>query len=220
MGSKSRAKWTKMARNRPKGSLLSRKKRKKRQTVLTQEIPPQIPGPVADQNLDDSETILGRDSEIGSASDDNRRTFESFSLSGFSRKVADQNLDDLINETDSEDDDDEPRAKKSESKKFPDQLMEMEDGEVVDLSAAHETDSEDDDEIDSAPYVLLTKLRDKLRKYVRLFDEETQRSEIMRKKLKFYYEKFNDEKKKVGELEKQKASSKIEEPKPNFEEAE
>jgi hypothetical protein len=123
--------------------------------------------------------------------------------------VADQNLDDLINETDSEDDDDEPRAKKSESKKFPDQLMEMEDGEVVDLSAAHETDSEDDDEIDSAPdsedddeidsapYVLLTKLRDKLRKYVRLFDEETQRSEIMRKKLKFYYEKFNDEKVKI-----------------------
>jgi hypothetical protein len=130
-------------------------------------------------------------------------------------------LDDLINETDSEDDDDEPRAKKSESKKFPDQLMEMEDGEVVDLSAAHETDSEDDDEIDSAPdsedddeidsapdsedddeidsapYVLLTKLRDKLRKYVRLFDEETQRSEIMRKKLKFYYEKFNDEKVKI-----------------------
>jgi hypothetical protein len=147
--------------------------------------------------------------------------------------VADQNLDDLINETDSEDDDDEPRAKKSESKKFPDQLMEMEDGEVVDLSAAHETDSEDDDEIDSAPdsedddeidsapdsedddeidsapdsedddeidsapYVLLRKLRDKLRKYVRLFDEETQRSEIMRKKLKFYYEKFNDEKVKI-----------------------
>jgi hypothetical protein len=130
-------------------------------------------------------------------------------------------LDDLINETDSEDDDDEPRAKKSESKKFPDQLMEMEDGEVVDLSAAHETDSEDDDEIDSAPdsedddeidsapdsedddeidsapYVLLTKLRDKLTKYVRLFDEETQRSEIMRKKLKFYYEKFNDEKVKI-----------------------
>jgi hypothetical protein len=106
-------------------------------------------------------------------------------------------LDDLINETDSEDDDDEPRAKKSESKKFPDQLMEMEDGEVVDLSAAHETDSEDDDEIDSAPYVLLTKLRDKLRKYVRLFDEETQRSELMRKKLKFYYEKFNDEKVKI-----------------------
>ena len=123
--------------------------------------------------------------------------------------VADQNLDDLINETDSEDDDDEPRAKKSESKKFPDQLMEMEDGEVVDLSAAHETDSEDDDEIDSAPDsedddaidsapdVLLWKLRDKLRKYVRLFDEETQRSEIMRKKLKFYYEKFNDEKVKI-----------------------
>jgi hypothetical protein len=45
MGSKARAKWTKMARNRPKGSLLARKKRKKRQTVLTQEIPPQIPGP-------------------------------------------------------------------------------------------------------------------------------------------------------------------------------
>ena len=50
---------------------------------------------------------------------------------------ADQNLDDLINETDSEDDDDEPRAKKSKSKKFTDQLMETEDGEVVDLSAAH-----------------------------------------------------------------------------------
>ena len=130
--------------------------------------------------------------------------------------VADQNLDDLINETDSEDDDDEPRAKKSESKKFPDQLMEMEDGEVVDLSAAHETDSEDDDEIDSAPDeidsapdsedddeidsapdVLLTQLRDKLLKYVRLFDEETQRSEIIRKKLKFYYEKYNDERVKI-----------------------
>ena len=50
---------------------------------------------------------------------------------------ADQNLDDLINETDSEDDDDQPRAKKSKSKKFTDQLMETEDGEVVDLSAAH-----------------------------------------------------------------------------------
>ena len=50
---------------------------------------------------------------------------------------ADQNLDDLINETDSEDEDDEPRAKKSKSKKFTDQLMETEDGEVVDLSAAH-----------------------------------------------------------------------------------
>ena len=50
---------------------------------------------------------------------------------------ADQNLDDLINETDSEDEDDEPKAKKSKSKKFTDQLMETEDGEVVDLSAAH-----------------------------------------------------------------------------------
>ena len=50
---------------------------------------------------------------------------------------ADQNLDDLINDTDSEDDDDEPKQKKSKSKKFTDQLMETEDGEVVDLSAAH-----------------------------------------------------------------------------------
>ena len=53
---------------------------------------------------------------------------------------------DLINETDSEDADDEPRAKMSESKKFPDQLMETEDGEVVDLNADYS-----DDEIGSAP---------------------------------------------------------------------
>jgi len=79
---------------------------------------------------------------------------------------ADQNLDDLINETDSEDDDDQPRAKKSKSKKFTDQLMETEDGEVVDLSAAHgaissaqvrskkqrkQKSNDSDDEIGSAP---------------------------------------------------------------------
>ena len=51
----------------------------------------------------------------------------------------------MINETDSEDSDDEQPAKMSESKKFPDQLMEIEDGEVVELTA-----DDSDDEIGSA----------------------------------------------------------------------
>jgi hypothetical protein len=61
--------------------------------------------------------------------------------SGLARKSKKKKVESpkIVKKKDSEDDDDEPRGKKSKSKKLKstDQLMETEDDEVVDLSAAH-----------------------------------------------------------------------------------